>query len=186
MTPLQGSAATHDLRESPPLSWEDVQRYLALSPRSRPSLMDHDRALSAVLSATSYPLEGQLADRRAQEDIPDSELPLYGGILLENSPEEDDDNDTSINREKDTLTNNPRSRAPSKRQRDDDGSAVSSKKRGRPRKTAGQGEETSISEVCQTLFSFMPELTDLRSDAGYKSARLNERISHGEKQTCHR
>lgn len=148
MTPPQDAPAYNS--GSPGLSWEIVQRYLPLSPGSRPSLMEHDRALSSVLSATSYPLAGRpVASRRAQEDIPDSELPLYGGILLESSSQEDDHADISPSREEGVVTDTPHSRTLSKRQRYDDATAGSStKKRGRPRKNAGYGEETSTSEVC--------------------------------------
>lgn len=177
--------------ELPLLSWENVQHCLPLSPRSRPSLVDNDLALSnvaSVLSAASYPLAGRFTSRRPRGDLNDSEVPFYGGLLLENSPPEDDHDDISASREEAALSNQP-PRTLSKRQRPDDNTASPPpKKRGRPRKSVGNGEGNGTNEVCCLLSLFLldPGLTGAQSDAGYKFARRREHISRGGKQICHR
>jgi hypothetical protein len=117
-------------QEIPLLSWEEVHQNLVLSSRSRstvPDLLGANK-ITSLLSASSY-----LFPERSispQTTTPQPRTQLYGGFYLEDSPCGDQQPEASKHKS-------------SKRTRTDidstDGSL--SRKRGRPRKSADEGED---------------------------------------------
>jgi hypothetical protein len=121
-------------QEFPLLTWEEVHQNLVLSSRSRPAAPDLLGAnkITSLLSASSY----LLPERSISPQTRHAPTQLYGGLLLEDPPSGDQQPEA------------PKQKS-SKRPRTDidptDGSL--SRKRGRPRKSAGEGEDPH--EVCQ-------------------------------------
>ncbi|RLM01915.1 hypothetical protein CFD26_108023 [Aspergillus turcosus] len=117
-------------QEFPLLSWEEVHQNLVLSSRSRPAVPDLIGAhnITSLLSASSYLLPERSIS--PQTTTPHPPTQLYGGLILEDPPSGDQQPE-------------PPKRKSSKRTRTDidptDGSL--SRKRGRPRKSAGEGED---------------------------------------------
>ncbi|GFF28445.1 hypothetical protein IFM58399_01979 [Aspergillus lentulus] len=114
----------------PLLTWEEVHQNLVLSSRSRsavPDLLGANK-IASLLSASSYLLpERSISPETA---TPHPRTQLYGGFYLEDPPGGDQQPEASKHKS-------------SKRTRTDidptDGSL--SRKRGRPRKSAGEGED---------------------------------------------
>ncbi|GFG22041.1 hypothetical protein IFM61606_01895 [Aspergillus udagawae] len=117
-------------QEIPLLSWEEVHQNLVLSSRSRstvPDLLGANK-ITSLLSASSY-----LFPERSispQTTTPQPRTQLYGGFYLEDSPCGDQQPEASKHKS-------------SKRTRTDIDSTdgALSRKRGRPRKSADEGED---------------------------------------------
>ncbi|RYP54408.1 hypothetical protein DL768_000825 [Monosporascus sp. mg162] len=120
-----------------PLSWWEGQQRLLLFPYNRPSLQDLSTTsdLDALLSMSSYPVpEPFMPQPRSEEQ---GQLPLYGGLLPEKFP---DDQQTDQ-----TIASRFVMQRPPERRRSDLSTIRSSfKKRGRPRKAhnGAMGETT--------------------------------------------
>ncbi|RHZ58937.1 bZIP transcription factor [Aspergillus thermomutatus] len=113
--------------EFPLLTWEEVHQNLVLSSRSRPAVPDLPGAqkITSLLSASSYLLPERSI---SPQTTPHPQTQLYGGLLLKDPPEQ------QLEAPKDKSSKRTRSNIDPT-----DGSL--SRKRGRPRKSAGEGED---------------------------------------------